>query len=79
MTDAHQLSAFEPGCAMPLMTNCELEVLRHLATRTPTGQIAAAMHLTAHAVRAHVRVILRTLEVSRRGDAVRRARAAGLL
>lgn len=68
-----------PDHVTPLMTNSELEVLRHLASRTPTGQIAASMRVSVHAARAQVRVVLRTLGVSRRGDAVRRARAAGLL
>ncbi len=71
--------AAPPRRGAPPLTNSELEVLRHLALRTPTGQIAASMHVSVHAARAQVRVVLRTLGVSRRDDAVRRARAAGLL
>jgi LuxR family maltose regulon positive regulatory protein len=57
----------------------EMEVLRHLAEMLSTAEIAATMFISVNTVRTHVRSILRKLAVSRRNQAVRRARERGLL
>ncbi|GAA2750230.1 LuxR C-terminal-related transcriptional regulator [Amnibacterium kyonggiense] len=57
----------------------ETEVLRHLADLLSTEEIAATMFVSVNTVRTHIRSILRKLGVARRNDAVRRARALGLL
>jgi LuxR family maltose regulon positive regulatory protein len=57
----------------------ELQVLRHLAAMLGTEEIAEAMCLSVNTVKTHVRSILRKLAASRRNEAVRRARALGLI
>jgi LuxR family maltose regulon positive regulatory protein len=57
----------------------ELEVLQHLAGMLSTPEVAAALFVSVNTVRTHVRSILRKLGVSRRNDAVRRARELHLL
>jgi LuxR family maltose regulon positive regulatory protein len=57
----------------------ELEVLRHLAEMLSTAEIAATMFISVNTVRTHIRSILRKLAVSRRNQAVRRARERGIL
>jgi LuxR family maltose regulon positive regulatory protein len=44
-----------------------------------TAEIAAAMFISVNTVRTHIRSILRKLAVSRRNQAVRRARERGIL
>jgi LuxR family maltose regulon positive regulatory protein len=56
-----------------------MEVLRYLAEMLSTAEIAAAMFISVNTVRTHIRSILRKLAVSRRNQAVRRARERGLL
>ena len=56
----------------------QAEVLRRLDTHS-NPQIAAALGLTRDGVRYHVRTLFATLRVRDRRDAVRRARALGLL
>ncbi|WP_091324974.1 LuxR C-terminal-related transcriptional regulator [Geodermatophilus ruber] len=66
-----------PGTAAPVtqaLSERELEVLRHLAEMLSTAEIAAAMFVSVNTVRTHIRSILRKLGVSRRNQAVRRAR-----
>ena len=53
-------------------------MLRLLTVRRDK-EIARALGLSVHGVRYHVRRIFRVLDVSRRQDAVRRARALGIL
>ena len=67
------MEVFEP------LTGKEREVLGHLAELLTTEEIAGAMFVSVNTVRTHVRNILRKLGVTRRNDAVRRARALGLL
>jgi LuxR family maltose regulon positive regulatory protein len=67
-----------PTVVEPL-TARELEVLVHLADMLSTDEIAEAMFVSVNTVRTHVRNVLRKLGVSRRGDAVRRARTLKLL
>ena len=57
----------------------ELEVLEHLADLLTTEEIASAMFISVNTVKTHVRSILRKLAVSRRHQAVRRARELGLV
>jgi LuxR family maltose regulon positive regulatory protein len=61
------------------LSDREMEVLRHLAEMLSTAEIAATMFISVNTVRTHVRSILRKLSVSRRNQAVRRARERGLL
>jgi LuxR family maltose regulon positive regulatory protein len=57
----------------------EMEVLRHLADMLRTEEIAAAMYVSINTVKSHIRSILRKLSASRRNDAVRKARALGII
>ena len=61
------------------LTVKELEVLNHLSELLTTEEIAATMFVSVNTVRTHVRSILRKLSVSRRHQAVRRARALDIL
>jgi LuxR family transcriptional regulator, maltose regulon positive regulatory protein len=61
------------------LTDRELEVLRHLGEMLSTQEIGSAMFISVNTVRTHVRHILDKLAVTRRNEAVRRARAIGLL
>jgi LuxR family transcriptional regulator, maltose regulon positive regulatory protein len=71
------------GGSAPLMVEHlspkELEVLGNLAELLTTEEIAQTMFVSVNTVRTHVRSILRKLSVSRRNDAVRRARELGLI
>jgi LuxR family maltose regulon positive regulatory protein len=57
----------------------EMDVLGGMAAMLPTEEIAASMYVSINTVKTHVRSILRKLSVSRRNEAVRRARALGLI
>jgi LuxR family maltose regulon positive regulatory protein len=61
------------------LSDREMEVLRYLAEMLSTAEIAATMFISVNTVRTHIRSILRKLAVSRRNQAVRRAREQGLL
>jgi LuxR family transcriptional regulator, maltose regulon positive regulatory protein len=61
------------------LSDREMEVLQHLAGMLSTTEIAATMFISVNTVRTHIRSILRKLAVSRRNQAVRRARERGLL
>jgi DNA-binding CsgD family transcriptional regulator len=61
------------------LTPKETEVLAHLSEMFSTEEIADAMFVSVNTVRTHIRGILRKLAVSRRTEAVRRARALGLI
>jgi LuxR family maltose regulon positive regulatory protein len=61
------------------LSDRETEVLRYLAEMLSTAEIAATMFISVNTVRTHIRSILRKLAVSRRNQAVRRARERGLL
>ena len=54
-------------------------MLQHLAEMLSTAEIAAAMFISVNTVRTHIRSILRKLGVTRRNQAVRRARELRLL
>lgn len=57
----------------------ECDVLRCAAQMMSTEEIAAAMFVSVNTVKTHLKSIYRKLSVSRRSEAVRRARDAGLL
>ena len=71
------LRAVGPAAA-PAFAGNQRAVLRRLE-RFQDKQIAAALGLTPHGVRYHVRAIFRKLGVNSRADAARRARALGIL
>lgn len=57
----------------------ELTVLRYLASRLDSSEIAGALYISVNTVRSHVKAIYRKLGVNARPDAVARARELGLL
>ncbi len=61
------------------LTAKETEVLGHLSELLTTEEIAVEMFVSVNTVRTHIRNILRKLAVSRRNEAVRRARALSLI
>ncbi|RYP87756.1 hypothetical protein EKO23_05035 [Nocardioides guangzhouensis] len=61
------------------LTDRELEVLQHLADLLSTQEIGSAMFISVNTVRTHVRHILHKLAVTRRNEAVRRARVLQLI
>jgi len=69
----------EPAELVQELSERELEVLGHLAEMLSTAEIAATMFISVNTVRTHIRSILRKLAVSRRNQAVRRARERGIL
>jgi LuxR family maltose regulon positive regulatory protein len=66
------------GLAAPLSER-ELTVLRHLASRLDSTEIAGALYLSVNTVRTHVKAIYRKLGVNSRAEALRRARALALI
>jgi len=73
----------DPGQADALivepLSQREREVLGHLSAMKSTVEIAADMHISVNTVKTHLKSIYRKLAAARRGEAVRRARKAGLL
>jgi LuxR family maltose regulon positive regulatory protein len=61
------------------LSSREMEVLRYLPTMFNAGEIADELHVSVNTVKAHLRSIYRKLDVSRRREAVVRARGLGLL
>ena len=61
------------------VTEREVEVLRQAAQMLSTEEIAAALYLSGNTVKTHLKSVYRKLSVTRRSDAVRRARDLGLL
>ncbi len=57
----------------------EREVLRHVSRMLTTPEVASEMHISAHTVKTHIQNICRKLAVTRRGEAVRRARQLKLI
>jgi len=68
----------EPALVEPLTVR-EHEVLRNMAALLSTEEIARTMFVSVNTVKTHVRAVLRKLAVNRRNDAIRRARALGLV
>lgn len=67
------------GVLVEPLTEREGEVLRHLAMLLSTDEIATRMFISVNTVKTHIRGIFRKLSVSRRNDAIRRARDLGLV
>lgn len=57
----------------------ERDVLRRLARMMTTEEIAADLYVSVNTVKTHLKNVYRKLDVNRRADAVRRARALRLL
>jgi len=62
-----------------LLTGREQEVLEHMATHLSYPEIAAELYVSTNTVKTHTRAVFRKLAVSRRADAVARARYYGLI
>ncbi|MFI7061309.1 LuxR C-terminal-related transcriptional regulator [Kribbella sp. NPDC050124] len=86
--DRHRATAVRNSPALDLphlepyiepLTAKETEVLGHLSELLTTEEIALEMFVSVNTVRTHIRNILRKLAVSRRNEAVRRARALSLI
>jgi LuxR family maltose regulon positive regulatory protein len=71
--EAEKLIIVEP------LSRRELEVLQGVANMLPTEEIAATLYVSVNTVKTHIRSILRKLSASRRNEAVRRARALGII
>jgi LuxR family maltose regulon positive regulatory protein len=72
--------AAPPGLlATEPLSEREIEVLRLISELLSTEEIGAAMFVSVNTVRTHVRSILRKLAVSRRSQAVRRARELAIV
>ncbi|HEX7945231.1 MAG TPA: response regulator transcription factor [Phenylobacterium sp.] len=61
------------------LTERQTEVLRHLGEGLSNKAIAHRMGITEKTIKAHMTGVLRALAVSDRGQAIRSARAAGLI
>ncbi|GAA3388300.1 LuxR C-terminal-related transcriptional regulator [Cryptosporangium minutisporangium] len=68
----------DPVLVEPLSKR-EMDVLLQMAAMLPSEEIAATLYVSINTVKTHVRSIFRKLSVSRRSEAVRRARALGLI
>ncbi|CAM5737279.1 HTH-type transcriptional regulator MalT [Streptomyces afghaniensis] len=68
-----------PALAVEDLSAREGDVLRLLAEMRSTEEIAADLHVSVNTVKTHLKSIYRKLAVSRRSDAVRRARERRLL
>ena len=62
-----------------VLSERELEVLRLLASRLTTTEIAGALYVSANTVKSHMKNIYRRLDVSSRAAAVRSGEARGLI
>ena len=62
-----------------LLSDRELEVLRLLASRLTTTEIAGALFISANTLKSHMKSIYRKLDVSSRADAVREGEARALI
>ncbi|WP_331770105.1 LuxR C-terminal-related transcriptional regulator (plasmid) [Embleya sp. NBC_00888] len=70
----------EQTSAVPVpLTDRESEVLREAARMSSTEEIAAALFISPNTAKTHLKSIHRKLCVTRRGEAVRRARSLGIL
>ncbi|MFI6370243.1 LuxR C-terminal-related transcriptional regulator [Streptomyces sp. NPDC050546] len=68
-----------PELAVEELSARERDVLRRVAEMMSTEEIAADLHVSVNTVKTHLKSIYRKLAVTRRGDAVRRARERRLL
>ena len=74
-------SSTGPAGLMPggLLSDRELEVLRLLASRLTTTEIAGALFVSSNTLKSHMKSIYRKLDVSSRAAAVREGEARGLI
>jgi LuxR family maltose regulon positive regulatory protein len=73
------VQAVDQGSLIDPLSERELTVLRYLASRLDSTEIAGELYVSVNTVRTHVKAIYRKLAVSSRLDAVARARELGLL
>ena len=79
---AEAAAASAKGPAVPpggLLSDRELEVLRLLASRLTTTEIAGALFVSPNTLKSHMKSIYRKLDVSSRAAAVREGEARGLI
>jgi LuxR family maltose regulon positive regulatory protein len=78
---ASPAASSEPGKLIIVepLSKREMDVLNGMAGMLRTEEIAASMYVSVNTVKTHVRSILRKLSASRRNEAVRRARALGVI
>ena len=69
----------EPARLAEPLSESELRVLRYLPTNLANQEIASELYVSVNTVKAHTRHLYAKLDAHRRGDAVERARALGLL
>jgi LuxR family maltose regulon positive regulatory protein len=69
----------EPDDLREPLTGSETRVLRYLPTNLSQAEIADELHLSVNTVNTHIRHLYAKLGAHRRGEAVERARALGLL
>ena len=62
-----------------VLSDRELTVLRLLASRLTTNEIAGALFVSPNTLKSHMKSIYRKLHVNSRADAVREGQADGLL
>jgi LuxR family maltose regulon positive regulatory protein len=79
--EAASASAKGPAVLVPggLLSDRELTVLRLLASRLTTTEIAGALFVSPNTLKSHMKSIYRKLDVSSRADAVREGEARGLI
>jgi LuxR family maltose regulon positive regulatory protein len=71
-----------PGAAQPPLeplSNSEIRVLRYLPTNLSVPEIASELYVSPNTVKTHIQRLYAKLGTHRRGEAVERARALGLL
>ena len=61
------------------LTGREQEVLEYMATHLSYPEIAAEIYVSTNTVKSHIRAVFRKLAVSKRKDAVTRAKYYGLI
>src|SRR6266704_3070109 len=79
---AGRMPAPSPGTAQPPLeplSNSEIRVLRYLPTNLSAPEIASELYVSTNTVKTHMHHLYAKLGTHRRGEAVERARALGLL
>jgi LuxR family maltose regulon positive regulatory protein len=79
--EAAAASSKGPAGLVPggLLSDRELTVLRLLASRLTTTEIAGSLFVSPNTLKSHMKSIYRKLDVSSRADAVREGEARGLI
>ena len=78
-TSSLQISNRVEGDASGILSERELEVLKHIADGKSNQEIAASLYISIHTVKTHTTNIFEKLQVRRRTQAVLRARELGLI